>query len=125
MKSHDKKRKGRKQNNPQAATSSTRVQKASRKIPRALLAPSPFTLDRMLAILHALVPHRVDRSADLGTQVATLVSLRLLVRAGGAASSDPLEPGGKWRVNCGWEYVLALGRSVGVDMREWVAGGMY
>lgn len=70
--------------------------------------------------MHALVPHQVDRSADVLTQVATLTSLRLLVRSG---AGDALETAGKWRVNCGWEFVVGLGRSVGVEMRDWIAGG--
>ena len=51
------------------------------------------------------------------TQIATLASLRLLVRAG--AGGDPLEGGGgKWRVNVGWEYVRGLARSVRFDVEE-------
>lgn len=40
-----------------------------RKIPRHLLSPSAFTLDRMFAILHAILPHDVVPTSDIYTQV--------------------------------------------------------
>ncbi|OCL09213.1 hypothetical protein AOQ84DRAFT_291683 [Glonium stellatum] len=93
-----------------------------RKIPRNLLAPSPFPLDRLLAIFHAIVPHSITPTADIYTQITTLSSIRLLVRAG-PAGSDVLDPGCKWRVNFGWDYVATLGRSVGFEIAEYLAGG--
>jgi len=97
-----------------------KVQK-NRRIPRNLLTPSPFSLDRLIAIVQALLPHQMAPTADVLTQVATLSNLRLLLRAGPAA--DPLDAGCKWRINCGWEYVTSLGRTVGLDMRDWISGG--
>ena len=117
MKSSEKKRKKR------AAGASTGKALKHRKIPRSMLAPSPFALDRMLAILHAVLPHSLPLNADLLTQVATLASLRLLVRAG-TTSADLIDAGSKWRVNCGWEFVAGLGRSVGLEMRDYLAGGL-
>lgn len=58
--------------------------------------------------------------ADVGMAIATLASLRLLVRIGGAAGGDVLDRGGKWRVNVGWEVVRGLGRSMGVEVEEWL-----
>lgn len=98
-----------------------------RRIPRHLLTPSPFPLDRLFAIFRALVEgeDQVPQTADLFTQVATLTSLRLLVRAGaGVAGGDVLEPGAKWRVNFGWEWVRGLGRAVGIEVGEWLVGGV-
>ena len=92
------------------------------QIPRHLLAPSPFPLDRLLAIFHAILPHSVTPTADIYTQIATLSSIRLLVRAG-AAGADVLDPGCKWRVNFGWDYVATLGRSVGFEIAEYLVGG--
>ena len=90
-----------------------------RKIQRRLLGPQPFLLERMLAIFHAIVRDPVASSVDLQTQIATLTSLRLLVRA--SASGDPLEAGGKWRVNVGWEYVKGLARSVKFEVEGLLA----
>lgn len=94
-----------------------------RKIPRHLFAASTFTLDRLLAILHAILPHDVRTTIDVYTQIATLTSLRLLVRGGGIGGSDALEAGGKWRVGgqVGWEYVLGLARSVDFNLTDYVA----
>ena len=50
-------------------------------------------------------------------QVATLVGLRLIVKAGGTA--DILEGGSKWRVNVGWEFVRGVGRGVGCDIESY------
>ncbi|KAJ4289578.1 hypothetical protein N0V90_010907 [Kalmusia sp. IMI 367209] len=95
-----------------------------RKISRHLLTPSPFSLDRLLAIFRALLVETVPQSADLYTQIATLTSMRLLVKAGGAGSSDALDPGTRWRVNFGWEYARSLGRIVNLEVGEYLVGGV-
>jgi origin recognition complex subunit 5 len=92
-----------------------------RKIPRHLLAASSFTLDRLLAILHAILPDDVRAGIDISKQIATLTSLRLLVRAGSLGSSDPLEPGGKFRVGLyvTWDYALALARGLDFELADY------
>lgn len=92
-----------------------------RKIPRRLLAPSPFTLERLLAIFRSILPHDVKGSVDLYTQFATLTSLRLVQRAG--VSGDVLEAGAKWRVNVGLEYIGRLGRGVGCEVADYLFEG--
>ncbi|KAI4716217.1 hypothetical protein E4T48_07575 [Aureobasidium sp. EXF-10727] len=92
----------------------------NRKIPRHLLSPSPFPLDRLLAIVHAVLPHDLTPTIDVYTQLATLCSLRLLLRTA-VIGGDVLEPGAKWKVNFGWEYALRLARSVGFDITDHVA----
>lgn len=95
-----------------------------RRIPRHLLTPSPFSLDRLFAIFRALLLDAVPQTADLYTSVATLTSLKLLVRTGVGGANDALEPGGRWRVGFGWEFVRGLGRSVGVEVGEYLVGGV-
>lgn len=51
-------------------------------------------------------------------QVATLVGLRLIVKAG--TGGDVLEGGGKWRVNVGWEFVRDVARSVNFDVDSYL-----
>lgn len=94
-----------------------------RKIPRHLLTPSLFTLDRLFAIFRAILPHSVPQMAALYTEIATLASLRLLLRSGVGAAGDVLEPGGRWRVNYGWDHVKDLGRSAGFEVSDFLAGG--
>ena len=92
----------------------------NRKIPRHLLAPGAFSLDRLFAILHAILPHDLMPNIDIYTQVATLGSLRLLVRSG-IFGTDVLEPGSKWKVNFGWDYVSKVARNIELDMSDYVA----
>ncbi|KAI5854535.1 origin recognition complex subunit 5 C-terminus-domain-containing protein [Durotheca rogersii] len=64
---------------------------------------------------------------DVGMAIATLTSLRLLVRVGagsvgavGIGGGDTMDRGGKWRVGVGWEVVRSVGRSIGVEVEEWL-----
>ncbi|CAK7267486.1 hypothetical protein SEPCBS57363_002614 [Sporothrix epigloea] len=105
-----------------------------RKIARKLLGAHSFTLERMMAIFAAvrsewtLAPPltatgRNSAAAlldgDRYTAIATLATLRLVVRVAGPAS-DPMDRAGKWRVNVGWEVVRSLGRSMGIEMEDWL-----
>jgi len=59
--------------------------------------------------------------ADVGMAIATLASLRLLVRVGGGGSGmGDMDRGGKWRVGVGWEIVKGVGRSLGIEVDEWL-----
>lgn len=98
-----------------------------RKIARKLLGAHAFVLERMMAIFTAVRQEwgvggggGDAMDADVGMALATLSSLRLLVRAGGASGGDPLDRGGKWRVNVGWEVIRSLGRSLNVEVEEWL-----
>ncbi|KAM7209554.1 Origin recognition complex (ORC) subunit 5 C-terminus domain containing protein [Naviculisporaceae sp. PSN 640] len=102
-----------------------------RKIARKLLGAHAFVLERMLAIFTAVRrewdPKGDVIDSDVSMAIATLASLRLLTRVGGggvagsgSGSADPLDHGGKWRVNVGWEVVRGLGRSMGVEVEEWL-----
>lgn len=110
-------------NKRRATHTSTLNAHKARKISRHLLTPSPFPLDRLLAIFRALVDGNVPQVADVYTMIATLTRVGLLVRAG-QGSSDGLEAGGRWRVGFGWEYVRALGRSVNLEVGEYLVGGV-
>ncbi|WPH04263.1 Hypothetical protein R9X50_00715200 [Acrodontium crateriforme] len=120
MKSSEKKRKKKGGGTARSGGGKT---SQNRKTPRHLLAPSAFTLDRLLSILHAILPHDLRTTIDVYTQVATLASLRLLSRSGGIGNSDPLEPGTKMRVGfpVTWEYVQALARSLDFNLIDYIA----
>ncbi|KAK1822070.1 hypothetical protein LTR12_003416 [Friedmanniomyces endolithicus] len=94
-----------------------------RQAPRHLLGAAAFTLDRVLSILLAILPHDLRGTVDVYTLVATLTSLKLLVRGGGLGAGDALEAGGKWRVGAAvsWEYVQGLARSVDFSLQDYVA----
>jgi origin recognition complex subunit 5 len=116
-----------------AATGRGRPRSKHRKIARKLLGAHAFVLERMMAIFAAVRREWTgDSSAmggvaasgggldgDVGMAISTLASLRLLVRVGGAGG-DQLDRGGKWRINVGWEIVRSIGRSIGVEVEEWL-----
>lgn len=100
-----------------------------RKISRKLLGPQAFVLERMLAIFHAIKGDanakgrgkgRVEGAADVQMAVATLISLRLLLRMG-SVNSDVLDGGVRYRVAVGWEVVRGVARSVGVEAEDYLA----
>lgn len=109
----------------------------SRKISRKLLGPQAFVLERMLAIFHTIKldaddtgrtgswrrnrPLGLGGDADIQSAIATLASLRLLVKQGGANSADTLDGGSKWRVAVGWDFVRAIARSIGVEVEDYLA----
>ena len=91
-----------------------------RKIPRHLLSPGAFSLDRLMSILHAILPHEFTPTIDLYTQLSSLTSLRLLLKSG-LFSADALEPGSRWKVTFGWDYVNKLAGSLNFDITDFVA----
>ncbi|GKU01082.1 unnamed protein product [Fusarium langsethiae] len=97
-----------------------------RKIARKLLGAHAFVLERMMAIFAAVRAEWADGTAvgaagldaDVAMAISTLASLRLLTRVGGAG--DVMDRGGKWRINVAWEVIRGIGRSIGVEVEEWL-----
>ncbi|KAI5852322.1 origin recognition complex subunit 5 C-terminus-domain-containing protein [Tricharina praecox] len=92
-------------------------QAGTRKIQRRLLGPQSFPIERLSAIFPTLTSHTVPPSVDVQAQIATLTSLRLLVKA---TSLDPLDGSAKWKVNVGWEYIRSIARSVKFDIEDYM-----
>ena len=80
-----------------------------------LLGPRVFDLERMLAIFHSITSYEVPQTIDIHTQVATLGTLRLIVRAN---RGDTLVGGGRWRVNVPEEEVRRVAGSVGFSLND-------
>ncbi|KAF9878548.1 origin recognition complex subunit orc5 [Colletotrichum karsti] len=100
-----------------------------RKISRKLLGAHAFVLERMLAIFAALRSEWAADSVigssngsvvdgDVGMAISTLASLRLLMKVG--AAGDQMDRGGKWRINVGWDVIRGMGRSLGIEVEEWL-----
>jgi len=104
-----------------------------RKIARKLLGAHSFVVERMMAIFVALSSEwaaseggavgadgtsALPIDADVGVALATLASLRLLIRVG--IGGDMMDRGARWRINVSWEAVRALGRSVGIEVEDWL-----
>ncbi|KAJ5305962.1 hypothetical protein PENANT_c015G01305 [Penicillium antarcticum] len=105
--------------------------------PSTILTARSFPLERLLAIYHAIDPNppatplRVAAVADrIYAELATLRRLRLVVPAAGhngAASSSgntTADAGDKWTVNVSGEWVGELAKGIGVEVGEWLAGGL-
>jgi origin recognition complex subunit 5 len=107
-----------------------------RKISRKLLGAQAFVLERMLAIFHAIMddadPNRkftkrrdyrgdVVGAADIQMAIATLASLRLLIKMGPNNAGDTLDGGSRYRVAVGWDVVRSVARSVGVEAEDYLA----
>lgn len=109
-----------------AASSRRTARTKHRKIARKLLGAHAFVLERMLAIFEAVRGEWAPEGSsvgmagldgDVGMAMATLASLRLLVRVG---SGDVTDRAGKWRINASWEVVRGIGRSLRVEVEEWL-----
>ena len=105
--------------------------------PSTILTARSFPLERLLAIYHAIDPNppatplRVTAVADrIYAELATLRRLRLVVPAAGhngAASSSgntTADAGDKWTVNVSGDWVGELAKGIGVEVGEWLAGGL-
>ena len=113
-------------------TAKTRQSHAkSRKISRKLLGPQAFVLERMLAIFHAIRPdadskgtkpgnRNITGSADIQMAIATLTSLRFLIKMGSAAAADTLDGSSKWRVAIGWDVIRGIARGVGIEAEDYI-----
>lgn len=85
--------------------------------PRSLAAPA-FDLERMLAILHAIAPEDgFVSNIDVGVQIATLTTLKLIVRT---SQFDPLDSRTRWKVNASWQFVKALAAEIGLQLEDYL-----
>lgn len=102
--------------------------KALKVNPRLLAAPA-FDLERMLAILHAIAPTTSSEiftddpdkafpsNIDVGVQIATLTTLKLIVRT---SSTDPLDSRTRWKINASWVLVKKLADDIGLDIHAFL-----
>ncbi|PYH99964.1 hypothetical protein BO71DRAFT_312972 [Aspergillus ellipticus CBS 707.79] len=113
--------------------------------PSTILTARPFPLERLVAIYHAIDPNppanpiRLAAVSDaIYAELATLRRLRLVVPAAGRESSSRTglgsgglssgnttsDTGEKWRVNVSGDWIGELAKTVGVEVGEWLAGGL-
>ncbi|KAH8691131.1 hypothetical protein BGW36DRAFT_400483 [Talaromyces proteolyticus] len=105
--------------------------------PSTILTARPFTLERLIAIYHAIDPNppanpiRAPAMADtIYTELATLRRLRLVVPSGSAnisgssATTTTADAGEKWCVNISGDWIGDLAKGIGIEVGEWLAGGL-
>lgn len=107
--------------------------------PSTILTARPFPLERLLAIYHAVDPNppanpvRTGAVADqIHAELATLRRLRLVVPASGhhagsasmGSGNTSADAGEKWCVNVSGDWIGELAKGIGVEVGEWLAGGL-
>lgn len=94
-----------------------------RKIAKKLLGLHAFVFERMMAIFESVRLEWAESigsagvDGDVGMALITLTSLRLVIKVG---AGDVTDRSGKWRINVGWDAIRSIGRSIGVDVEEWL-----
>ena len=86
------------------------------KLRQQLLGPKAFLVERMLAIFYSIIDDQVDAGFNVHSQISTLVSLRLLVRA---TQLDNLDAA-KCKCNASFAFVRHVGRSVRFDLAKYL-----
>jgi origin recognition complex subunit 5 len=103
-----------------------------------LLTARPFTLERLIAIYHAIDPnppanalHTSAMGDSIYTELATLRRLRLVIPSGSGgigggagAAATSADAGEKWCINVSGDWIGELAKGIGVEVGEWLAGGL-
>jgi origin recognition complex subunit 5 len=106
--------------------------------PSTILSARPFPLERLLAIYHAVDPnppenpiHTAAVADQIYAELATLRRLRLVVPASGhvgfastGSGNTSADAGEKWCVNVSGDWIGELAKGIGVEVGEWLAGGL-
>ncbi|KAE8152451.1 hypothetical protein BDV25DRAFT_128008 [Aspergillus avenaceus] len=113
--------------------------------PSTILTARPFPLERLIAIYHAIDPNppanpirQAAVSDAIYAELATLRRLRLVVPAAGRESGGRMglgsgglnsgnttsDAGEKWSVNVSGDWIGELAKGIGVEVGEWLAGGL-
>ncbi|NWX84373.1 ORC5 protein, partial [Nothoprocta ornata] len=84
----------------------TNFMKKHEKTSNHLLGPKPFPLDRLLAILYSIVDSRVAPTANIFSQITSLVTLQLLSLVG---HNDQLD-GPRYKCTVSLDFIRAIAR---------------
>ncbi|CAH2285381.1 origin recognition complex subunit 5 [Pelobates cultripes] len=90
----------------------TDFSKKHEKTSNHLLGPKPFPLDRLLAILYSIVDSRVAPTANIFSQISSLVTLQLLTLVG---HDDQLDAP-KYKCTVSLDFMRAVARTVNFDI---------
>uniref|UniRef100_A0A6G1RBG5 Origin recognition complex subunit 5 n=1 Tax=Hypotaenidia okinawae TaxID=2861861 RepID=A0A6G1RBG5_9GRUI len=94
----------------------TNFMKKHEKTSNHLLGPKPFPLDRLLAILYSIVDNRVAPTANIFSQITSLVTLQLLSIVG---HNDQLD-GPKYKCIVSLDFIRAIARTVNFDIIKYL-----
>ncbi|OXB71265.1 UNVERIFIED_CONTAM: hypothetical protein H355_002791, partial [Colinus virginianus] len=94
----------------------TNFMKKHEKTSNHLLGPKPFPLDRLLAILYSIVDNRVAPTANIFSQITSLVTLQLLSVVG---NNDQLD-GPRYKCTVSLDFIRAIARTVNFDIIKYL-----
>ncbi|TFK06023.1 RNA-binding protein 39 [Platysternon megacephalum] len=94
----------------------TNFLKKHEKTSNHLLGPKPFPLDRLLAILYSIVDNKVAPTANIFSQITSLVTLQLLTLVG---HDDQLD-GPKYKCTVSLDFIRAIARTVNFDIIKYL-----
>lgn len=94
----------------------TNFLKKHEKTSNHLLGPKPFPLDRLLAILYSIVDSRVAPTANIFSQITSLVTLQLLTVVG---HEDQLN-GPKYKCTVSLDFIRSIARTVNFDIIKYL-----
>lgn len=86
--------------------------KAKERSSNQLVGPKPFPLDRLMAIFYSVIEDKVSPTANLFTQISTLVTLRLVSQVGGEDQLDLP----KYKCTVSLDFIRGIARTVGFDV---------
>ncbi|CAL4122549.1 unnamed protein product, partial [Meganyctiphanes norvegica] len=86
--------------------------KAKERSSNQLVGPKPFPLDRLMAIFYSIIEDKVSPTANLFTQISTLVTLRLVSQVGGEDQLDLP----KYKCTVSLDFIRGIARTVGFDV---------
>jgi origin recognition complex subunit 5 len=81
-----------------------------------LTGPKAFPLDRMMAIFYSIVDEEVAPSANIQSQIATLVTLQFLMAVG----SDDVLDQPKYKCNVGLDFISQMSRQVNFEVHRYL-----
>ncbi|XP_077194218.1 origin recognition complex subunit 5 isoform X2 [Paroedura picta] len=97
-------------------TAKKKNQKKHEKTSSHLLGPKAFPLDRLLAILHSIIDYRVAPTANIFSQITSLVTLQLLTLVG----HDDLLTGPRYKCNVSLDFIRGISRTVNFDIIKYL-----
>ena len=96
----------------------TRPKKAAVISPRSL-QPPVFEMERMLAILHSIMPNpfEVYMQREVSTAIATLLAQNLIT----VNQGDVIDSRAKWRIKAPWSYIQLVANDINFPILDYIA----
>lgn len=95
---------------------------AATKLNSRLLEPSPFDLERLMAILNAIYSlenaKKLPSNLDITTQISNLSSLKILLKS---SNVDYISAKTRWKINVNFSYVKAIADDINFPLENYLA----